>query len=107
MMKQWLALIFIVTTILSMDEPFGSDRMSFFVADGLFGYGANIEITHGGSGSPVDPVPLPAALPLFASGLVGLGLLGWRRKRSGNSSQPIDAKGSLFAQVGRKRSLVQ
>jgi hypothetical protein len=26
-------------------------------------------------------VPLPAALPLFASGLVGLGLLGWRRKK--------------------------
>jgi hypothetical protein len=31
---------------------------------------------------PADPpsVPLPAALPLFATGLVGLGLLGWRRK---------------------------
>ena len=26
-------------------------------------------------------VPLPGTLPLFASGLVGLGLLGWRRKR--------------------------
>jgi len=26
-------------------------------------------------------VPLPGALPLFASGLVGLGLLRWRRKR--------------------------
>lgn len=25
--------------------------------------------------------PIPAALPLFASGLSGLGLLGWRRKR--------------------------
>lgn len=25
--------------------------------------------------------PLPAALPLFATGLTGLGLLGWRRKR--------------------------
>ena len=27
-------------------------------------------------------VPLPAALPLFATGLAGLGLLGWRRKRT-------------------------
>jgi hypothetical protein len=26
--------------------------------------------------------PLPAALPLFASGLAGLGLLGWRRKKT-------------------------
>ena len=31
----------------------------------------------------VDPpsVPLPAALPLFATGLAGLGVLGWRRKK--------------------------
>jgi hypothetical protein len=27
--------------------------------------------------------PLPAALPLFATGIGGLGLLGWRRKRKG------------------------
>ena len=26
--------------------------------------------------------PLPTALPLFASGLIGLGLLGWRRKKA-------------------------
>ena len=26
--------------------------------------------------------PLPAALPLFATGLAGLGLLGWRRKKA-------------------------
>jgi hypothetical protein len=26
-------------------------------------------------------VPIPTALPLFATGLVGLVLLGWRRKR--------------------------
>jgi hypothetical protein len=34
-------------------------------------------------GDPVgNPVPLPGALPLFATGLGGvLGLLGWRRKR--------------------------
>jgi hypothetical protein len=30
----------------------------------------------------VSDVPLPAALPLFVSGLVGLGLLGWRRKKA-------------------------
>ena len=31
--------------------------------------------------APVSPTPLPAALPLFATGLGALGLLGWRRKR--------------------------
>ena len=29
----------------------------------------------------VSSVPLPGALPLFATGLAGLGLLGWRRKK--------------------------
>jgi hypothetical protein len=31
---------------------------------------------------PALTTPLPAALPLFASGLAGLGLLGWRRKKA-------------------------
>jgi hypothetical protein len=29
----------------------------------------------------IGTTPVPAALPLFATGLGGLGLLGWRRKR--------------------------
>jgi hypothetical protein len=33
------------------------------------------------SGSLAPVVPLPAALPLFATGLGVLGLLGWRRKK--------------------------
>jgi hypothetical protein len=34
-----------------------------------------------GGGGTVPSTPLPAALPLFATGLGALGLLGWRRKR--------------------------
>jgi len=36
--------------------------------------------------------PLPAALPLFATGIGGLGLLGWRRKRRAQikSDQPLE-----------------
>jgi hypothetical protein len=44
----------------------------------LFGTGPDFSLPD--SLIPVA-VPLPAALPLFASGLAGLGLLGWRRKK--------------------------
>jgi len=34
----------------------------------------------------VTETPLPAALPLFATSLGAMGLLGWRRKRKGVSA---------------------
>ena len=41
-------------------------------------------------GSSIIPTtPLPGALPLFATGLSALGLLGWRRKRK-TQPQPPD-----------------
>lgn len=35
----------------------------------------------------VSPVPIPAALPLFATALAGAGVLRWRRKRMASSHQ--------------------
>jgi hypothetical protein len=44
--------------------------------------GAPFSASVSGSISPTA-TPIPAALPLFATGIGGLGLLGWRRKRKG------------------------
>jgi hypothetical protein len=51
-----------VSFVQDFSFPFGQDRISIFASDPA-------------------PAPLPAALPLFATGLGALGLLGWRRKR--------------------------
>jgi hypothetical protein len=46
------------------------------------GNAITLEISAGiGNNSPAGATPIPAALPLFATGIGGLGLLGWRRKR--------------------------
>jgi len=39
-------------------------------------------------GTLITPTPLPAALPLFATGLGAIGLFGWRRKRQIASRVP-------------------
>jgi hypothetical protein len=44
-------------------------------------FNGTYSITELGPQGSASATPLPAALPLFASGLGGLGLLGWRRKR--------------------------
>ena len=54
----------------------GSLGCSFALTDAGFN-----ERTPGGWSNPDIATPLPAALPLFASGLGALGLLGWRRKK--------------------------
>ena len=43
-------------------------------------------IVSGGVTAPVAETPLPAAFPLFATGLGALGLMTWRRKRKAVAS---------------------
>jgi uncharacterized protein (TIGR03118 family) len=61
----------------SLDFGIGGNNGSpntLYFTDGIDGE------THGLFGA-INPIPLPAALPLFATGLGVLSLLGWRRKR--------------------------
>ena len=44
-------------------------------------FNGNGTMYHLFSVEPVQTTPIPAALPLFATGIGALGLLGWRRKR--------------------------
>ncbi len=47
---------------------------------------SSIQLAWAGSYAYVAPTPLPAALPLFATGLGVMGLFGWRRKRKNNAA---------------------
>ena len=60
----------------------GSIDPTFLIAPGVTNANAySIIFSDGISNGSVSTTPLPAALPLFATGLGALGLLGWRRKR--------------------------
>ena len=61
-------------TLLALGDVFGTASNVLTVAN-LAAHNHSLEI------GPVSEVPLPAALPLFATGLGALGLLGWRRKK--------------------------
>ena len=37
--------------------------------------------TYSGQNDPVGPAPLPGTLTLLGSGLAGLGLMGWRKRK--------------------------
>jgi hypothetical protein len=64
---------------LTLNELAGTtEAWSFGGPMGLLG--AN-PLSGSSTSADVSPTPLPASALLFGSGLVGLGLLGWRRER--------------------------
>ena len=67
------------------------------------GWSGDLTITYTYTPSP-SQVPLPAALPLFATGLGALGLLSWRRKRKAASG--LGALGLLGWRRKRKAQAV-
>lgn len=54
----------------------------------LCSFSANVAGNFSAQAAP-PPVPLPAALPLFASGLGALGLFGWRSKKKKAPAQAV------------------
>jgi hypothetical protein len=88
---------FIVTQTASATVNPGNDSAAFST-------GTYLSYTTGPNGSwgppTVGTTPLPAALPLFATGLGALGLLGWRRKRKARSM----AVRSDFVQINSNQS---
>jgi hypothetical protein len=75
------------TLVLSFEEPFDFVGFTGPYAGGGSILGFSVFSEHCSEGCRLDftvalsEVPLPGALPLFATGLGALGLLGWRRKR--------------------------
>jgi hypothetical protein len=75
-----LDISFSPTTIGSFSGVLDLQADNFNTMTGLPGGIVHTDLTLSGSAT-APATPLPAGLPLFASGLGALGLLGWRRKR--------------------------
>jgi hypothetical protein len=84
-------------TWLTISDPLASSTAAFGVTGttvngindlgdlvGFYSDGTNV------NGFLATPTPLPAALPLFATGLGALGFFGWRSKRK-NAAAPAAA----------------
>jgi hypothetical protein len=69
-------------TFQNIDDPFGIGTTTINGINDLNQLvGFYVNANDNTIGLLANPTPIPAALPLFATGLGALGLLGWRRKR--------------------------
>ena len=90
-----LAVLVNGATAFSAGLPANKGATSFSINDVFLAQGMTVDFTIDSLGNRADDVlgltaqitgtetPVPAALPLFATGLGAMGLLGWRRRRRG------------------------
>jgi hypothetical protein len=73
------------TFVGNFDSLFGNFAFGLFLdyANGAGSYFKLTEFSSVYTAGPTAVTPIPAALPLFASALGGLGLVGWRKRRAG------------------------
>ena len=64
----------------------GDVTLQFLEINPLTGFGGGFGRDFGLTGTGIPQTPLPTTLPLFATGIGGLGLLGWRRKRKAQAT---------------------
>ena len=65
------------------------EALSAILRAGSYTFKYMVRVANGGAFAgnlTVTPVPIPAALPLFAAAVGGLGFLGWRKRRSAPAS---------------------
>jgi hypothetical protein len=71
-------------------SPGGFDQLNFVICDLECATGTNPSSLTFADGKVIPEAatatPLPTALPLFATGIGGLGFLGWRRKRKAQAT---------------------
>jgi hypothetical protein len=84
----WVPVDYVSDTPLSDTSTYeGQSFLKLGVTPGTYkwtwGTGADQSFTLEAGETAVTPTPLPATLPLFATRLGALGLIGWRRKRKG------------------------
>jgi hypothetical protein len=80
--SSFLLFDFATGTFGSANPDFAGDPILFGVGQvSTFFEGAIVTVGFDNLSFDVAQTPLPAAFPLFATGVAGLGLLGWRRKR--------------------------
>jgi hypothetical protein len=72
---------------LTVTDPAGATQLQLGINDDIYYYGSSGYPDNTGSllisveANSLTTTPLPAALPLFATGLGAMGFFGWRRKR--------------------------